>query len=181
MVVSSRPIRQPMMVLTGSAPTIEASVANAKIIKATYSAGPNFMAKRPSSGAKNVKSDNGKHPAHERGKSAYGEGFGTPALLGERIAVDGGHHGARVAGYVDQDRCDAPAVLGAVVDGREQDHAALGGQFHRVGDRQHERDAVDRPDRRQGADQRAEKATDDGIEEVARRERDRKAGPQIVE
>jgi hypothetical protein len=116
--------------------------------------------------------------ADEGGDGRQRERLAGLAAPGHRVAVERGHHRARVARHVEKDGRDAAAVLGAVVDTGEQDERALRRQAEAVGDRQQDRDPVDRADAGQRADQRAEEAAAKDEHEVERGEGDGEAGAE---
>nr|GAJ37124.1 hypothetical 31.6 kDa protein in TAR-I ttuC' 3'region [Bradyrhizobium sp. DOA9] len=103
-------------------------------------------------------------------------GAGTP-LLRHLVAVDGGHHRCRLAGYVDQDRRGRAAILRAVIDAGEHDQRAHRRQSE--GDRQQHRDGRDGANTREHADQRADQGADQTHQKVDRSKRDGKAVSEV--
>ena len=104
------------------------------------------------------------------------QGLAGLAVAGHRVAVECRHHRAGVARNVEQDRRDAAAIFGAVIDAGEKDDGRFRLEAEAVGDGQEDRHAIDRPDARQGADQRAGKAACEDEEEVEGVQRNFEAG-----
>ena len=102
---------------------------------------------------------------------------GTPGQPGPGhwVAVERGHHRARVAGHVQQDRGNPPAVFGTVVDACQQDQRRFRAKAQPVGDGQQNGHAIDWPQPRQCADQGASKTARKDEKEVKRVERHAKA------
>ena len=82
-------------------------------------------------------------------------------LPGHRVAVDERHDRRLVAGDVEQDAGDAPAVHGAVIDGGQQDEGGFGPQAEGEGERDQDGDAVGRAE----PGQRADEGADEGAEQ----------------
>ena len=99
------------------------------------------------------------------------------AVARHLVAVERGDDGGRLARNVDQDRGGRAAVLGAVIDAGEHDQG--GRRVEPEGERQQHRHRRHRPDPRQHADQRAEKAADEAIERVLPGERDAETESEI--
>ena len=93
------------------------------------------------------------------------------ALAGHLVAVEAGHDRRRFARQVDQDRGRRAAVLRAVVDAGQHDQR--GGRRQMEGDRQQHGDGRHRADAGQHADQRADHAADERVEQVLEAERRR--------
>ena len=87
-----------------------------------------------------------------------GQGFGRPALLRHRIAVEGGGDRPGLAGDVEQDRGDGAAEQRAPVDAGQ--HHDRRGRVHGEGQRQQDRDPVRAAEPRQHADENAEHQPD---------------------
>ena len=128
--------------------------------------------------AEEAHQDDGEGAADEGRDGRQGERLAGLAVAGHRIAVQRRHHRAGVAGHVEQDRRDAAAIFGAVIDAGEQDDRRFRLEAEAVGDRQEDRDAVDRADAGQGADQRAGETAGEHEEEVEGVERDFEAGSE---
>ena len=107
----------------------------------------------------------------------------TPAspFLAIGIAVERGHERAGVARDVEQDRGDAPAVLAADVDRRQQDERRLRRQLHGEGDGQQDRHAVDGAEPRQEPHHRADEGAHEGDEQVDGLRGDDEALREVVE
>ena len=84
-----------------------------------------------------------------------------------------------LARNVDQDRRGRAAVLRAVIDAGEHDQRRRGLQPE--GERQQHGDRRHRPDARQHADQRAEKAADEAVEKILPAQRDAQPEREIVQ
>ena len=112
----------------------------------------------------------------DRGDAQRGTGA---ALLGHRVAVDAGHHRGGFARDAQQDRGGRAAILRAVIDAGQHDDRL--GRIEPEGERQQDRDAGERPDAGQHADQRADQAADKGVEQDIGLKRDRKSEREIVE
>lgn len=70
------------------------------------------------------------------------ESHAAASLLRHRVAVEGGHNSGGIAGNVQQNRRDSPAVFAADVNGRQQDQRGLCGKVQRKSQRQQDRHAV---------------------------------------
>jgi hypothetical protein len=99
--------------------------------------------------------------------------FGRPALLGHRIAVEGGCDRPRLTGNIEQDRGDGAAEQRAPID-RGQHHDG-GGRIHGEGQRQQDRHAVGPAQPRQHADENAEHKANHHQRERLPRHQDGKA------
>ena len=105
----------------------------------------------------------------ERSRDKGGDGAdgkrraGLP-LLGHLVAVDGGRHGGRLPGDVDDDRGRRPPVHGAVIDGGHHDDRRRRGK-HR-GQGKEDRDPGGGTDAGEHADQRPDEAADQRPHEI---------------
>ena len=118
-------------------------------------------------------------PAIEGADGRNAERHAGAALAGHLVAVEGGHHGGRLAGNVDQDRGGRAAVLGAVIDAGQHDQRA--DRVEPEGDRQQHRDGGDRPDAGKDANQSADEAAQEGEAEILERQCDPEAEAQVGE
>ena len=123
--------------------------------------------------------DHAEGAGDERADRRDAERRAGAALLRHRVAVDAGHHRGGFARDAHQDRGGRAAILRAVIDAGEH-HDRLGG-VEAVGHRQQDADAGERADAGQHADQRADQAAQEGIEQHVGPERDREAEQQAVE
>ena len=112
-------------------------------------------------------------PATNEPTAAMASAAPARPLLRHGVAVDAGHDRGRLAGDAHQDRGGRAAVLRAVVDAG-QHHDGLGG-IEAEGGRQQDGDAGERADARQHADERADQAAEESIEQHVRAEGDREA------
>ena len=102
--------------------------------------------------------------ADEGRRQRGGERLAGAALLGERMAVEGGRHRPWLARNVEQDGADAAAEQRAPIDRRQHDDG--GGVVHREGERQQDGDAVGAADAGQEAEQHAEQDADHHVPQV---------------
>ena len=100
----------------------------------------------------------GEERADEGGDARQRQRLARPALLGHRVAVEAGHHRRLVAGDVEQDRADPPAIHRPVIDRGQQDQRRRRAEAQREGQRDQDRDAVRRAEPGQRAHDRAQKA-----------------------
>ena len=107
--------------------------------------------------------------------------FTGAAVLGHRVAIQTGHHRGLIAGDVQQDRTDPPTVHRAVVNRGQQDQRRNRIKAQRTRDRDHGRHAVGRAKARQGADDRADEAAQNGQHQGIGRQRDAKAEREICQ
>ena len=105
-------------------------------------------------------------PRSDRGDAERGAGA---ALLRHGVAVDAGHHRGRFARDAHQDRGGGAAILRAVIDAGEHDDGLRG--VEPEGHRQQDRNAGERADAGQHADQRADQAAEKGVPDIARHAR----------
>ena len=108
-----------------------------------------------------------------------GEGVRGVALLGHRVAVEGGRHRGGFAGDVEQDGGRRAAEKGAPVHAGEQDDRRH--RVHGEGQRQEQGNAVRRAEPGQHADQDAEQDAGGHQQDVIGREGDLEAVHQIGE
>ena len=101
------------------------------------------------------------------------------ALARHLVAVETGHHRGSFTRQVDQDGGRRAAVLRAVVDAGQHDQR--GGRRQVEGDRQQHGDGRHRPDARQHADQGADHAAQQRVEQVLEGDGDAQAERQIVQ
>ncbi len=125
--------------------------------------------------------DGGDDAAHERAPGRDGKRDAGEPLLGHRVAVERRHDRAGVAGDVEQDRRDAPAVFAADVDRGEQDERRLRRQLHRERDGQQDRHAVDRAQAGQEPDHGADEGAQERDQQVHGLGRDDEAVREVVE
>ena len=151
------------------------SVAKASVNSAKYSAGPNSSATLTSCGARNTRPQVAKNDADEGGDARSASASPAWPLLRHRIAVERGHQRRLVAGNVEQDRRDAAAIHGAVIDAGQQDQRRRRRQAEREGQRDQNGHAVRRPEARQRADDGAEKAAEQRQRRDFEGQRDRRS------
>ena len=101
------------------------------------------------------------------------------ALARHLVAVEAGHHRGGLARQVDQDRRRRAAVLRAVVDAGQHDQRR--GRRQVEGDRQQHGDGRHRADAGQHADQRADHAAEQGIEQVLEADGDSESEKEVVQ
>ena len=123
------------------------------------------------------KDDQAEGAADERAEGGDAEGQAAAPLAHHRIAFERGDDGRRVAGRIDEDRGDAPAVHGAQVDAGQQ--AQSRDVRHAEGQRQHQGDARRRPEAGQGADDGADHAGDEDDGQVVGRQDGVDPGGQV--
>jgi hypothetical protein len=107
--------------------------------------------------------------ADERGGKCGGQRRPGPSLLRERIAVEGGGDGPRLARNVEQDGSYRAAEQRAPVDAREQNDRGglpVRGLRHREGQRQQDGDAIGAAESRQHADDDAQDHADEHEKQV---------------
>ena len=110
-------------------------------------------------------------PAKNEPSAEIDERRAGAALAGHLVAVDAGHDRRGFARQVDQDRRGRAAVLRAVVDAGQHDQRR--GRRQVEGDRQQHGDGRHRADAGQHADQRADHAAEQRVEQVLEAERRR--------
>ena len=159
-VASARPRPAASSVFAGLAPVIPPMVAKARTKSAKYSAGPKWIANLHQQRREQHQADGRDESADEGGDAGDRQRLGRLALLRHRIAVEAGHHRRLVAGDVQHDRRDAPAVHAAVIDAGEQDQRGARRQLQREGQRDQDRHAVDRAEAGQRADDGADEAAE---------------------
>ena len=115
----------------------------------------------------------------ERGDGGNGERRSGLALLGHLVTVDTGDDRRRLARHVDQDGGGRAAILRAVEDAGQHDHALRRRQAE--GEGQQQRHRRDRPDAGQHADRGADDHADQAEQQIVEFEGRRKAHQQIVE
>ena len=147
-------------------------------ISEKYSAGPNLKASSVSGGANAAMTMRAHAAGEERAQAGGGQRGAGAALARHLVAVDRGHHRGRLARHVDQDGGGRAAVLRAVVDAGQHDQRRR--RVERVDRRQQHRDRRHRPEAGQHADQRAEQAADEGVQQVLEREGDAEAEPRLL-
>jgi hypothetical protein len=135
--------------------------------------------KRRDARCKKRDQQNGRERTDERRSEGGGQRLGRLALLGHRIAVEGGCHRPGFAGDIEQDRRDGAAEQRAPVDAGKHDDGR--GRIHREGERQQDRDAVGTAQSRQHADENAEHEPDHHHRQRLPREQDGKAVQQQAE
>ena len=134
----------------------------------------------PGEGGRHQHEEDGpERPRDEGPDGGHAEGGAGPALEGHLVAVDAGDDRGRLAGRVDEHGGDRPAVLRAVVDAGQHDHAR--GRGHPEGEGQEQRHPRHRPDPGQRADEGAHGHAEQRHEQVERGEGDREAQDQVVE
>ena len=133
-------------------------------ISEKYSAGPNASASLVRGRAEHGDQHGGDAAGEERADRGDRQRRTGAALLGHLEAVERGHHRARLARNVDQDRGGRAAILRAVIDAGEHDQRADRRQAE--GDRQQHGDRGNGADARQHADQRADQRTDQAQQDV---------------
>ncbi len=144
-----------------------------------YSGGPKREREARERRRHDSQQDHAERAGDERADCGDAERGAGAALLRHGVAVDAGHHRRGLARDAHQDRGGRAAILRAVVDAG-QHHDRLGG-VEAVGDRQQNADAGERADAGQYADQCANEAAQERIEQDIRTERDREAEQQTVE
>ena len=140
---------------------------------------PELQRELGESGARKVISDDGDQRADERRGEGGGQRLVGPALLGHRMAVEGGGHRPGLARDVEQDRGDGAAEQRTPVDAGQHDDGR--GRRHREGQRQQDGDAVGAAEARQHADDHAEQDADHHVGQIRQGQRDREAVQEVVD
>jgi hypothetical protein len=108
--------------------------------------------------------------AHEGGDAGDGQRVRGLPLHRHRVAVERGHDRRLVAGDVQQDRADPPAIHAAEIDRAKQDHRRGRIEAEGEGQRDQDRHAVDRPEPGQRAQKRADEAAHQQKADIERRQ-----------
>ena len=135
------------------------TVVKANIIRAKYSAGPNFSATSTTTGASERDQDRRNCAGDERTDGTSGERRTGAAVLRHQIAFERGGDGRRFARSVEQDRRRRAAVHGAVIDAGKHDQCAGGVELDRQ--RHEHRDRERGSDSGQDADKSSERDADE--------------------
>ena len=169
----AKPIIIEAIVLNGDSLPMPTKLQKVSSCTEKNSAGPNCSAKLAMIGARKVMTMTAISAPTNEEVNGGGEGFAGPALLRQRIAVEGRRHRPWLARNVEQDRGDGAAEQRSPIDAGEHDDR--GGRRHAEGQRQQNGDAVGRAKSRQDADQHAEQDADHHVDEVARHQHDAEA------
>ncbi len=141
--------------------------------------GPEFISDARKKRGDEGKGDGRKERAHEGGHPRDHKRVACAAVLGHRIAVERSHHRRLVAGDVEKDRRDPPAIHRPVIDRSQQDERGGGIKPHGEGDRDKDRHAIRGPEARKRADDSPEKAADNSQKERHGRKRDLEAEGEV--
>jgi hypothetical protein len=148
-------------------------------MRAKNSAGPNFSASEASGTATTTRATVAKVPPTNEPMAAIPRADPARPWRRHLVAVDAGDHRRRLARHVDQHRGDGAAIHGAVVDGAQHDDGA--GWIEAEGERDQDRRCRPPARGRQHADQCAQRAAREGVEQVLPGQRRGEAREQVAE
>ena len=178
-VASSRPMAAAMRAL--SMPPLQ-TVATSRMpsrASTVYSGGPKSSAKLGDQRGDEGQGDDREGSADEGADRGDAQGRACPALPGDRVSVEDGHHRGRLAGQAQEHGGDGAAVLRAVEDARQHDDRGRG--LDAVGEREQDGDGRGRSQAGQDTDQHADEHADEAVQKIGRLKNDGEAGQEARE